>query len=931
VGLAQLLPGDPARVGRYRLTARLGSGGMGVVYLGAAKDGGQVAVKVLRPELAEDPEFRARFSREVATLTRITGMCTVRVIEADTQALRPFLVTEYIDGPSLADYIDQHGPLGADMLYGLATGLAEALATIHAAGVVHRDLKPSNVLLTASGPKVIDFGIAQALDATVLTRTGMTVGSIGFMAPEQIMGNAVPASDIFSWAVTIGYAASGKSPFGTGVDAAVFYRIMNTEPDITEVPDSLRSWVEAALAKEPQDRPTPDDLLRQLTNSSAQPGGSYDGPTRTILAQTWRPPATSPLPDGLPTGPAKRPTGRSRSPGRPTLPLDDYRPARRRPVRVYAALALAVLVAAVGTVVGLVASGHPGQAGPGPGGASGGTSTSNSAVPPRNTLAAFNGGLSGVVNPSARKGGTLAFYAQSAPDSLDPGNTYLNWVINFDRLFAMPMFTYKSCPGSCGLQLVPDLATDLGTPSPNGLTWTFHIQSGVKFENGTVVTAQDVKYAIERTYDRSVLGNGPTYYQVILTDPNYPGPYQDKSATGLTAIDTPDATTLVFHLQYPFPDLPYVLAFPSSAPVRPSADTGASYQRHPLSTGPYMFKSYTPGKQLTLVPNPAWNPATDPNAKQLASQITLNLNVNQAVIDNGLLAGDIDVDAQGGGVGSSAQARILSSPADKADADNPLNGFARFFYLSTKVAPLTNAHCRQAVEYAADKTAIQTAWGGTTTGQLASTVMPPNVIGHQEFDLYHALTQPAGDLAAARQQLAMCGQPSGFNTNLAYRDDNPQETAAATALQTALARVGIKVTLKGASTGDYYQSSAGSTAYVHSHDIGIAAGVWQGDWSDGFAFLDGLSAANAINATGNDNISELNDSVVNNLFDQSATSAGAARTAIWPQIDEQVMKDAAILPGIYQKTVLYRPPHLTNVYVQAYYGMYNYAVLGVSS
>ena len=317
MALAQLLPGDPARVGRYRLTARLGAGGMGVVYLGAAKDGSLVAVKVLRPELAENPEFRARFSREVTTLTRVKGMCTVRVIEADTQAPRPFLVTEYIDGPSLADYIEEQGPLGAEMLYGLAAGLAEALAAIHAAGVIHRDLKPSNVLLTADGPKVIDFGIAQAPDATVLTGTGMTVGSIGFMAPEQIMGQAVTASDVFSWAVTIAYAASGTAPFGTGVSAAIFYRIMNTEPDIAAVPDSVRPWLEAALAKEPQNRPTADDLLRQLTNTSTQPGGSYDVPTQTILAQTWRPAAASPLPAG------QRPAGTTRG-------------SQRRPPRITA-------------------------------------------------------------------------------------------------------------------------------------------------------------------------------------------------------------------------------------------------------------------------------------------------------------------------------------------------------------------------------------------------------------------------------------------------------------------------------------------------------------------------------------------------------------------------------------------------------------------
>jgi peptide/nickel transport system substrate-binding protein len=918
---------------------------MGVVYLGAAKDGSPVAVKVLRPELAEDPEFRARFSREVTTLTRVKGMCTVRVIEADTQAPRPFLITEYIDGPALADYVDEHGPLGAEMLYGLATGLAAALAVIHASGVIHRDLKPSNVLLTAAGPKVIDFGIAQAGDATGLTRTGMTVGSIGFMSPEQIMGQAVTASDIFSWAVTIAYAASGTPPFGTGVSAAVFYRIMNTEPDITAVPDSLRPWVEAALAKDPQNRPSADHLLRQLTNTSTQPIGGYDAPTQTVLAQTWQPAAAGALPGApLPGGGGRPPGSRGSASAtidhgtppvlRPTLPAP--RPASRRPVRVYATLALAVLVAAVGTVVGLLVSGHPAK----PGSASGRTSTSTStgtgtgtgAAPP-STVAAFNAGLSTVVNPSDHKGGTLNFDAQGTPDSFDPGNTYLPWVMNFDRLFAMPMFTYKSCPGSCGLQLVPDLATDMGTVSSDGMTWTFHIQSDVKFENGTVVTAQDVKYAIERTYDRSVLANGPTYYQVLLTDPDYPGPYRDRSKNlmGLTAIGTPNATTLVFHLQFPFPDLPYVLAFPDSAPVPPSADKGSDYQLHPLSTGPYMFKSYTLNHRLTLVPNPDWNPATDPNARQLPSQIVMNLNVNQADIDNGLLAGEIDVDAQGQGVASSSQARILSNPDDKAHADNPLNGFARFMYINTKVAPLDNVHCREAVEYAADKTAIQSAWGGATKGQLASTVMPPVVLGYKSFDLYHALSRPGGDMAAAKQQLAMCGQPSGFSTNLAYRDDQPQETAAATALQAALARVGIKVTLKGSSTDDYYASSAGSTAYVNSHDIGIAAGVWQGDWPNGYGFLDSLTAGNAISPTDNTNISELNDSVVNNLFVQSATATGAARTAIWSQIDEQVMRDAAILPGIYQKTVLYRSARLTNVYVQAYYGMYNYAVLGVSS
>ncbi|HEV2254272.1 MAG TPA: ABC transporter substrate-binding protein [Streptosporangiaceae bacterium] len=545
---------------------------------------------------------------------------------------------------------------------------------------------------------------------------------------------------------------------------------------------------------------------------------------------------------------------------------------------------------------------------------------------------AFNAGISSVVNASTHRGGTLIYDNSSTPDSFDPGNTYYAWVLNFDRLFVMPLYTFKSCPGACGEQLVPVLATDMGTVSSDGLTWTFHIQSGVKFEDGTVVTAQDVKYGIERTYDRSVAANGPTYYQALLTDPKYPGPYKDKSPAGLTAIDTPNATTLVMHLQAPFPDLPDVLAFPSSAPVPQAKDTGSNYQLHPVSTGPYMFKSYTLNKQLILVPNPNWNPATDPNAKQLASQIIVNLNVNQADIDNRIIHGDIQVDSAGTGLAATGRAQVLANPTAKANSDNPVNGFARFIYLNTKVAPMNNLHCREAVEYAANKVTMQTAWGGPIAGgQIGSTIMPPNIMGYKSFDYYNALSQPTGDMTAAKQQLAMCGMPNGFSTNLAYRSDRPTETAAVTALQASLAQAGIKVTLKGFPAGSYYTDFAGAPAYVHSHDLGMAAGGWGADWPDGFGFLDSLVAGNTISATGNSNIAEENNPVINNLFTQSNTATGAARTAIWSQIDEQAMKDAVILPMVYQKVLLYRPTNLTNVYVQAYYGMYNYAVMGVSS
>jgi serine/threonine protein kinase len=391
-----LLNSDPTWVGRYRVSARLGSGGMGVVYLGAAEDGRQVAVKVLRPQLAEDKEFRTRFSREVAALLRVKGVCTVRVIEADTTSAQPFLVTEYVSGPSLAEYIEARGPLSSGMLYGLATGLAEALTAIHEAGIVHRDLKPSNVLLSASGPKVIDFGIAQALGATALTRPGVTIGSTGYGAPEQVTGGPTgTAADVFAWGVTIAYAARGQPPFGSGSPENIIYRVLHTAPDLITVPAELRPLVAAALAKEPGNRPGARDLLDKLTRTAAQPVQA----TQTILARDWRPaepapaagvsPVARPAPVSRPAKPVPEPVVapdpfgetaetmipealRSTEPPRtrqgwPSSPAPGWsapngsapkRPGRRRAMWGVLAVCLAFAVAAGGTVLGIHLAGH---------------------------------------------------------------------------------------------------------------------------------------------------------------------------------------------------------------------------------------------------------------------------------------------------------------------------------------------------------------------------------------------------------------------------------------------------------------------------------------------------------------------------------------------------------------------------------------------
>ncbi|MFC9293743.1 serine/threonine protein kinase [Streptomyces sp. NPDC057011] len=297
--MSGLRAGDPKRIGELTLVGRLGAGGMGVVYLAQGPDGRLVALKRLREELASDSEYRARFRREAATLLRVQGACTARVLAVEVEASSPFVVMEYVQGPTLAEHVGEHGPLRGDMAHGFAVGLAEALVAIHRAGVVHRDLKPGNVLLSEQGPKVIDFGIAQSADATALTRTGVGIGTVGYMAPEQVRGQAGPAADVFAWALTVAYATTGRPPFGSGPAEAVLFRVLQEEPDLDGVPAHLRPLLTSALAKSPERRPTPGHLLAELTGGTDPATIPDAAAVSTLLATAWQMPEAAPSPAGV--------------------------------------------------------------------------------------------------------------------------------------------------------------------------------------------------------------------------------------------------------------------------------------------------------------------------------------------------------------------------------------------------------------------------------------------------------------------------------------------------------------------------------------------------------------------------------------------------------------------------------------------------------
>lgn len=279
-----LSSGDPAQVGSYLIRARLGAGGMGRVYLAYTPGGRPVALKIVRPEYGADQDFRERFRHEVDAARRVHGLYTAQVLDADPDATPPWLVTAYVPGPSLHQAVAQHGPMPPDSVFALMAGVAEALGAIHAAGVVHRDLKPSNVILAPDGPRVIDFGIARAVDASALTREGMLVGSPQFMAPEQIHGRPpAPAVDVFALGHLAAFAVLGHSPFDSGNPAAVFAHILHQAPDLAGCPQPLRGLIESCLSKDPDARPTPGAVVAACRD--------HQNPQTVQIAGTWLPPA----------------------------------------------------------------------------------------------------------------------------------------------------------------------------------------------------------------------------------------------------------------------------------------------------------------------------------------------------------------------------------------------------------------------------------------------------------------------------------------------------------------------------------------------------------------------------------------------------------------------------------------------------------------
>jgi serine/threonine protein kinase len=402
-----LAAGDPEQVGGFLLKARLGAGGMGRVYLGYSPGGRPVAVKVVHPDLARDPEFMQRFRREVAAAQTVSDAYTAAVIGAGPDDSPPWLATTYVAGPPLADLVGRAGPLPEDAVWRLAGGLAEALQAIHAQGLVHRDLKPGNILVAADGPRVIDFGISRAAGGTVLTATQTTIGTPAYMSPEQAEGRTVgPASDVFSLGSVLGFAAGGVAPFGGGEMFAIGYRVVHGEPDLSRVPAALRPLISGCLAKDPAARPELGQLMQAVTVGSARfppvtPGKFWPDQVEAVLESSA---FTRVLPPFTPVPRPAPPT----HPGPPSQysPTSVVPRQRRRRPRWLLPATLGVAVAAgAGVAIALAVSPSPKPPAFLSGTASA-TASSSAAVNPATSAAASSVSPTAAPSTTAAGGGT---------------------------------------------------------------------------------------------------------------------------------------------------------------------------------------------------------------------------------------------------------------------------------------------------------------------------------------------------------------------------------------------------------------------------------------------------------------------------------------------------------------------------------------------
>ncbi|GAA3387847.1 hypothetical protein GCM10020369_31830 [Cryptosporangium minutisporangium] len=898
---------------------------MGIVYAGIAEepDGRerQVAVKVIHPHLADAPEFRTRFRSEAALAARVARFCTAAVLDVDVEGEQPYLVTEFVDGPTLQEVVDEQGPLSGGALDAVAIGIATALVAIHEAGIVHRDLKPSNVILSRFGPRVIDFGIARAADLV----SGLTSGAIGsppYMAPEQFRGDPITAAtDIHAWGAAVCFAGTSQPPFGVAAPEVMLFRTLEQTADVSSLDEPIRDLAAAALSKDPAERPTSRHLLETLAlhrpgavpdlplgaptseraaaRGAASPGLASVEPASTGVASDS---TTAQLnADGRLT--AQTPTDAARpQPGPPpvaedTAAEDAVTPDAPRRRRRAPLLVAGALVTALAAGAALWAT-SPWQA------AEPTTEPSKVSDLTVRQYDADDGALGPATPPSsARRGGTVVLFATAQYWELDPTlNRYADGMMVSNRLLARTLTSYRRASGRT--TLVGDLATDTGRSTDGGRTWEFTIRPGVTFANGRAVTAEDVAHGVGRSFGTK---GGFDYLERWLAGRDdfraaWSGP--TASAQYPPGIEVLDARTIRFRFARPHPDFPAVAALPSTAAV-PKGWKPTKTEPVPV-TGPYKVAAV--GKdELTLERNPAWNPESDPIRTDYPDRYVVRFNVERDDVTTQLMADEEPTGIQLGTMepfrATEAYQRGVANRLVEGDGQGHRD-------LCFNTQRVKDPKLRQALSLAFNPEAALAALGGIHVGTLTTSLLsrrlpgyPPDQIPGQRF----------GDPDTAVQQL------DGADVTLVLGHmDNPDGERFAPAIQAAFARAGVKVSLRPI---PYKRYEATIGRRDNPYDIYLCS--WAPDYLDGNAMLPLRFGGDTIRAAGNTNLSYL---------DVPALDAEFARVAALPdrrvaaeeyaKLDRRIREQyAPAIPFFDQRRLALRGSAVGSLFVSPLWGV----------
>ncbi|SFX30166.1 ABC transporter substrate-binding protein [Streptomyces atratus] len=494
------------------------------------------------------------------------------------------------------------------------------------------------------------------------------------------------------------------------------------------------------------------------------------------------------------------------------------------------------------------------------------------------------------------KGGTLTVLNSKPQEDFDPARLYTSGGGNVPSLVFRTLTTRNREDGAAGAKAVPDLATDLGTPSKNATVWTYTLKDGLKYEDGTAITSADIKYGIERSFAAELSGGAPYLRDWLIGGADYQGPYKDKK--GLDSIETPDAKTIVFHLDKPEGEFPFLATQTQTTPVPKAKDTGTKYEEHPISSGPYkVVKNEGDGERLILERNPHWSAATDEERKAYPDRIDVRSGIDSAVINQRLSASqgaDAAAVTTDTNLGPAELAKVTGDKKLAARVGTGHFGYTNYIAFNPKVKPFDNPKVRQAISYAVDRSSVVNAAGGSSLAEPATTFLPDQAaFGYTPYD--HFPAGKNGDPAKAKELLKEAGYPKGLTVTLTHSNDKDFATSPeiATALQEALKKAGITVKLQGLESNDY-----SDTVYNVKSEPGFFLGGWGADWPSGGPFFAPVFDGRQIVKSGyNFNSGQLNDPAVNKEIDEinKLTDLDSAAKR-WGALDKKVGEQALTVP-----------------------------------